>query len=189
MTLLALASALSLAAHSHTPQDSTVPVGSPPRPEPVYNVSLLLLARSVDDAEPADEHLGWGLEFDSYDPRDVVGWEMGVTRTSDDASDAGAKFETTLIEVYLGARKTWGAERRLHPFVSGGLAWVDAEAELSGSGSEDDSSFGLYGRGGAYWTFGEHFNVGADVKALIGTDIEFGDADYVQAGVIVGFSL
>jgi hypothetical protein len=185
MTLLALSFLLL----SCPLQDSAVPVGSPRRPEPVYNVSVLLLARSVDDAEPADEHVGWGLEFDSYDPRDAVGWEMGVTRSTDDASDAGANFETTLIEVYLGARKTWGAERRLHPFVSGGLAWVDAEAELSGSGSEDDSSFGLYGRGGAYWTIGEHFNVGADVKALVGTDISFGDADYVQAGLIVGFSL
>lgn len=156
---------------------------------PVYNFSLQLIARTVDDADPADEQFGWGLEFDGYNPRDAVGWEIGVSRTSDDTSDAGGNFEVTIQELYTGARKTWGAAGELHPYVGLGVSWVDAEADSSTSGSDDDSSFGLYGHGGAYWTLGQHFNVGADVRALVGTDIGFGDADYFQGAVVLGYSL
>ena len=160
----------------------------PPPRVPVYNVSLLLIGRVVDDADPADEHKGWGLEFDGYSPADAVGWEFGITRTSDEASSGSVDLEATIEEIYTGPRKTWGDPGKIHPFLSGGLAYVAAEADVSGAGSDDDSSFGIYVRGGAYWTFGEHFNVGADARALVGTDIEFGDADYLQLGVILGYS-
>jgi hypothetical protein len=186
MTLLALSSLLLFCPLQ---DERPVPVGTPQRPAPVYNISLLLLGRTVDDADPADEQVGWGLEFDAHDPSDIFGWEIGVARTSDDASSGGVDLDATIKEIYLGARKTWGKPGRLHPFLSAGLSFVEAEADVSGVGSDDDSSFGLYGRGGAYWTFGEHFNLGADVKALLGTDIEFGDADYFQVGIILGYSI
>ena len=72
--------------------------------------------------------------------------------------------------------------------LAGGLSWVKAEAELSGSGSVDDTSLGFYTHGGAYWTIGRHLNIGADLKAVVGTDLDFGDADYVQFGVLLGYS-
>jgi len=156
---------------------------------PIYHVSLLVIGRVVDDADPADQQVGWGLEFDGYNPADPLGWEIGVSRTSDEASTGAGKFEATVQELYTGPRKTWGAQGELHPFVSGGLAYVEAEADLSGVGSEDDSSFGVYLRGGAYWTFGEHFNLGADARGLFGTDISFGDADSYQLGLVLGYSL
>lgn len=155
---------------------------------PVYNFSLQLIARNVDDADPADQQTGWGLEFDGYNPRDFIGWEIGVSRTSEEDSSGGTKFEATVSEVYTGGRKTWGRSS-LHPYVGLGVAWIEGEADVSGVGSESDSSFGLYGHGGAYFTLGEHFNVGADVRALVGSDIEFGDADYVQGAIVLGYSL
>ena len=186
MSLLALSSFLLLCPTHHS---RPLALQSPQRPASVYNVSLLVLGRVVDDAEPADEQVGWGLEFDAYDPRNIFGFEIGVSRTSDETSVSGADFEATVEEIYLGARKTWGAPGQLHPFVSAGLSFVEAEAELSGAGSDDDSSFGLYGRGGPYWTFVEHFNLGADLKAPVGTDIEFGDANYIQVGLILAYSI
>ena len=155
---------------------------------PVYNFSLLLIGRIVDDADPADEQKGWGLEYDGYSPSDFFGWELGVSRTSEEASSGGMELEATIKEIYMGPRKTWGASH-FHPYVGLGLTWIDADADVSGVGSDDDSSFGLYGHGGAYWTFGEHFNLGADLRAVVGTDIEFGDADYFQLAVVVGYSL
>ena len=173
-----------------TPQEPRPPIDTrPPRPVPVYSISLLVIGRVVDDADPADEQVGWGIEYDGYSPADPIGWELGVSRTSDEASTASGEFEATVLEIYTGPRKTWDGPGELHPFVSGGLAFVEAEAELSGAGAEDDSSFGVYVRGGAYWTFGEHFNLGADARALLGTDIDFGDADSFQVGFLLGFSI
>jgi len=164
-------------------------VGSGPAPiAAVYNVSLHLIGRTVDDADPADEQFGWGLEFDCYHPQDAVGWEVGVSRTSEEASlSGGGDFEVTIREIYTGVRKTWGSGN-LHPYAGLGLSWVDAEADSTTSGSDDDNSFGLYGHGGAYMTLGEHFNLGADLRALVGTDIGFGDADYLQASIFLGYS-
>jgi hypothetical protein len=186
MTMLA---SLLLSCPLQTPQEPSPLVDPrPPHRGAVNNVSLLVIGRVVDDADPADEQFGWGLEYDGYSPADPLGWEIGVSRTSDEASTGAGNFEATVLEIYTGPRKTWGGPGELHPFVSGGLAFVEAEAELSGVGSEDDSSFGVYLRGGAYWTFG-HLNVGADVRALLGTDIEFGDADSYQVGFVLGYSI
>ena len=156
---------------------------------PVYNISLLLIGRNVDDADPADQQLGWGVEFDTYSPRSAFGWEIGVSRTSDDASEGGVDFDAKLMEVYTGGRKTWGMDSNLHPYLGLGVSFVEGEVDVPGLGSEDDNSFGFYGHGGAYWTIGEHFNVGADLRALLGTDLEFGDADYIQAGLLLGYSI
>jgi hypothetical protein len=191
MTMLAITALVLLGsargAQEQAPRRTPPPV---PRPLRVYNVSLLLIGRNVDDADPADQQVGWGLEYDARSRRNILGWEVGVTRTSDEESVAGGgEFEATLVEIYTGARKTWGAPGDLHPYLGAGLSWVDAEGTLSGGGSEDDSSFGLYAHGGAYWTFGKHFNLGADLRALVGTDIEFGDANYVQAAVTLGYSI
>jgi hypothetical protein len=187
MTMLVL-SLLLLFCPLHDARQELPPSATIQRPGQVYNVSLLLVGRDVNDDEPADEQFGWGLEFDTYHPRNDFGWEAGASRTSDDVSVSGGTFEATVKEIYLGARKTWGQPDRLHPFVSLGLEYVSAKTELSGGASEDDSSFGLYARGGAYWTIG-HFNLGADVKTLVGTDIDFGDANYIQLGFILGYSM
>ena len=186
MTLLALFPLLAVC-----PVQDTRPLPPPIPNVSVLNGSLLLIGRNVNDAEPADGQKGWGLELDGYRARDPLGWELGVTRTSDEASlSGGGSLDATVREVYLGARKTWvDPYSSFHPFASIGLSFVEAEAELSGGPKADDSSFGVYGRGGAYWTFGRYFNIGADVKALVGTDIDFGDANYVEVGVILGYSM
>ena len=189
MTMLVLASLLLLCPSAGArPQDPVQQTNR--RPTPVYNVSLLLIGRNVDDAEPADEQFGWGLEFDAYDPRSVFGWEIGGSRTSDDASEGGTDFDAKVMEFYTGGRKTWTMARDLHPYLGLGVSWVEAEVDVPGSGSEDDDSFGVYGHGGAYWTFAEHFNLGADLRALVGTDLEFeGDADYFQLAIVLGYSI
>ena len=195
MTMLAFSSLLLLCPSHHDPAHggrTDGPVEAQPRAQAgstVYNLSLVLMQRIVDDAEPSDEQPGVAVEFDSYRPGSWGGWEIGISTSSDEQDAPGfGDFKATVSEIYGGVRKTWGAANGLHPYLGGGLSFIEAEAELSGFGSEDDTTIGVYARGGAYWTLAEHFNLGADLKAVVGTDLDFGDADYVQFGVILGWS-
>lgn len=162
----------------------------PRRATTVKTITLILMERAVDDAEPADEQTGLAVEFDMYRLGSGAGWELGLSHSSEEASENTAlddtELEAKVSEIYFGVRKTWGQE--LHLYLAGGSSFVRAEADVSGLGSEDDTSFGFYARGGAYWTFGQHINLGADIKTLMGTDLDFGDADYVQLGLGLGFS-
>lgn len=163
----------------------------------VKGLSLLLMERFVsDDAEPAEEQPGLALEFDSYVPGSF-GWEIGLSYSSDEEDVStflgSGDFEVTLTELYAGGRKTFG-DRNLHPYVAGGVSFLQAEVDLDisgvGSADEDDTSFGLYARGGAYWTLGQRFRIGADLKGVFGTDFDDlgGDADYYQVGLLAGYS-
>lgn len=166
------------------------PPPPPRRASTVKTISLFLMERDVDDAEPANEQTGLAVEFDMYRLGSGAGWELGLSYSSEEDSGNTAldngELEVTVSEVYFGVRKTWG--QKLHLYLAGGSSFVLAEADVSGVGSEDDTSFGFYARGGAYWTFGQHINLGADIKTLMGTDIDFGDADYLQLGLGLGYS-
>lgn len=187
MTTVALWSLL-LLSHDARPEPSFLTPAPRPGRTMISNVTVIGMQRNVDDADPSDEQPGGGVEFDTYRPGGP-GWEIGISTSSDEENVGIGDFEATVSEIYGGTRRTWGAKRSgFHPYVAGGLSFIRAEADLSGFGSEDDTTFGLYGRGGAYWTIGEHFNIGADFKAVVGTDLDFGDADYVQLGVSLGYS-
>ena len=156
-------------------------------PLTIYNLSLLGIGRTVDDAEPVDEHLGLGLEFDVYDVRGVLGWEVGGSWTTEETSEGGVELDSRIVEIYSGARKTWGS-RDLRPYAGAGVSYVEGKFDDPVEGSQKDNSWGMYGHGGAYWTVGEHLNLGVDLRALVFTDFEFGDANYFQAAVVLGYS-
>ena len=86
-------------------------------------------------------------------------------------------------------------ERKLIPFVGGGLAFMTAEQEIErffgGSATDDDTTVGVYVNGGVYWRIGKRFNIGFDGRVVTGTSIQLfdkkGDANYGQLGLILGW--
>ena len=170
----------------------------------ITNLSVLVGLREFDedDWEPVEQQTGFGLEVDSRTPDAPVGWEVGVSYSSDDDDDfdpflGDFSAEAEFIELYGGVRKTWDtSDGRVHPYVAGGLTYIDADVDVEvvgmGEASEDDSSIGAYVHGGVTFDVTRSLLIGADLRAILGTDLDFagvdGDADYIQAAVLVGFS-
>jgi len=83
------------------------------------------------------------------------------------------KVET--LELNVGVRKYWGTTNRF--YVGGGLAYVQLDAKQTESGTlgpgseftdlildDDGNGVGLWLNGGYVHRFGDHFNVGVDVR-------------------------
>jgi len=172
-------------------------------PEPksgatVSNVTMLIGQRFLDedDWSPVDEPTTFGVEFDSYGPFDPVGFEVGFSYAEDSGDVSGIDLETETWEIYAGARKTFSlAENRLHPYLAAGAPWSNAELDASIGGASadiDDDAFGFYLRAGAYYTFGEGFNVGLDYRKLLGADYKAdgasADGDFDQFSLGLGYS-
>ena len=157
------------------------------------NLNLLVGMRDLGDEfwEPNDEQFTVGMEFDTYRRDEWVGLDAGFHYGDD---DTGGGFGQT-TEMFVGVRKTFTVAGNLHPYVAAGATYIWATNGVSSPPNilaEQDSSFGLYGRGGIYWTFAEMVNIGVDVRFVAGTDIEaFGaeDADYVQFAGFAGWSM
>jgi hypothetical protein len=94
-------------------------------------------------------------------------------------------------ELYVGLRQTWNTDSRLQPYLGAGAAWLDAQAENSSGFKDDDHSAAAYVRAGLGWQF-EHFQVGVDVRALLGSNFDFDnsdtDLDYLQLLGSIGWS-
>ena len=171
------------------PQDGT--------PSTVRTLSILVGGRILDeDYDPVEKEPVFGFEYDQYTPGSI-GWEVGFAYSSDDSSVSGVgDVEATFWEVYAGARKTWGDEGRLHPYVGGGLSYIDVEGEVdngAGTISDDDASFGLYVHGGASFDLTQNLRLGVDLRYTGVTDIDIsdvntvGDADYAQLCITFGY--
>jgi hypothetical protein len=106
------------------------------------------------------------------------------------------KITAGVSELSFGIARVWATEGRTRPFLSGGLSFVGTGYEFdtvsSGNPDDDDSSIGVWIEGGVYWRLTRHFNLGLFGRALGGTDITLfgieGDADYWQAGPMLGWS-
>ena len=144
---------------------------------PVFNEDTL-------DTSSATEY-GLGFSFGNVDWPVMIA--VDVLMASDDDSttyeflDASYtyKAEIDTTELNLGVRKFWTNHEKFHPYVGGGLAWIDAEAELCLSGeflprkasgetlfeaSDSDSGIGYWLNGGVLWRLGKGFQLGFDVR-------------------------
>ncbi len=170
----------------------------PKSPATVSNVTMLVGQRYLDDGDwdPVDEQTSFGVEFDSYGPFDPVGFEIGFSIAEDSGKVSGIDVDTQTWELYAGARKTFSlAGDRLHPYLAAGASWTNAEVDASAGGSSvdiDDDALAFYMRAGAYYTFGEGFNLGLDYRKLIGADYSAGgesaDGDFDQFSIGIGYS-
>ena len=169
---------------------------------PVQRAALYVGQRSLDegDWEPVEDQATLGLEYSRENPASLVGWELGLLASQDDADERFGgidfDFEGSTTELYGGVRKTFGDEEaRVHPYVGGGLSLVNAKVEVKALGEsedEDDDSIAGYLHGGIAFDLTESFYAGVDLRILVGSDIEIAgvdaDADYEQLALVIGFS-
>lgn len=103
------------------------------------------------------------------------------------------KEDVETCEFNVGVRKYWDAVSNMHPFVGGGLAYVqlDAKGTVDGTTSLSDkgNGVGVWLNGGITWTLNA-FNIGFDVRytqAEVGLDAGDFEGGGGHAGVLLGY--
>jgi len=176
------------AATDPRPQEAAASASSPARSNRIW-VYLGQRSLDEDDWAPLEDQPMFGVEFSSERPGSILGWEVGLmgSYTSDDVF--GVSLDATTGEIYGGVRKTF-LQSTVRPYVGAGLSAINARLE-GGGVSDDDTSLGIYGHGGAIVMLGQSFHLGLDLRGLFGTDVELfgvsGDADYVQLALVLGW--
>lgn len=147
------------------------------------NVSVGAKALDEDEWSPAEEQGEIAVEFDYRPEASPINWVIGFRGASGEGDVVDpflgpVSAESRTSELSLGVRKVWDPSQVFHPFLGGGLAFIDAEytvAATGGSVSDSNTGFGLWLGGGVYWTLAEHFNIGLDLR--------FSSADVTLFGV------
>ena len=166
------------------------------------NANFVLGGRILDedDWEPVDTMPAFGVNIDFG----LFGWPVDIAVGLHGSSDEGdvdlpggekADVTGTVWDLSVGVTKRWLVAGNIHPYVGGGLAYVQAEQEADfssgGSASDDDASGALYLDWGIYWRLGDRFNLGVDARFVGLSDLTIGDdeisADYFQAGLLLGW--
>jgi hypothetical protein len=172
-----------------SPQETTEPVG-------VRVLSAFVGARQFDedDWEPVEDQISFGLGFAMQGADAPVGFEL-----ADDTFLSGVgnvDVEAEVIEFSAGVHRSFAPSARLRPQIGAGLTVISVDAKVSSGGvsaSEDDVGFGFYVHGGLGIRLGSSFEVGADLRAVVGAEVELGgtdvDADYLEASLFLGWHL
>ena len=159
------------------------------------NVNFFLGGKSLDENDwaPVDQHAEFGVLVDFRQQDWPVSIALDFLGSTEEATELGLNVEGTTTEFDVGVRKIWGAEgSTIRPYIGGGLAFVNAEFKVT-SGfpvSDDDNGTGIWLNGGVYWTLGQHFNLGLDLRysqadvTLFDVDV---DAGGTHAGIILGY--
>jgi len=111
----------------------------------------------------------------------------------DETTVFGANVEAITSEFNAGVRKIWEVSGSpIRPYIGGGLAFVNAELTVTDFFTvvDDDRGTGIWLNGGVYWTLGQSFNLGLDVRysdadvTLFGVDAKAGGT---HIGLILGY--
>lgn len=165
------------------------------------NVNFMVGLRSLegDVWDTLDDQILFGAMVDLGDADWPVHIEIGAFYSDDKLTDTilgfgSLSFSASVADVGVGVQKGWDLRHGFRPFVGGGLAVATAHVAISGAGvhlSDSDTSAGIYGHGGILWRIQPRLNVGLDLRALRGTDIELAgmedDADYLQVSLLLGW--
>ncbi len=151
------------------------------------NVNAFLGRKNLDKGEwePAQDQGEFGIEVDFR----KKSWPISIAIDVMGASGEGNFFdpvfgtidkaESRTSEFNIGVRKIWDELAPVRPFIGGGLSFMRAEAEVTipgiGSNTESDTGAGIWLGGGVYFTLGQHFNLGLELK--------YSHADVTIAGV------
>jgi hypothetical protein len=168
---------------------------------PRTTIDLLVGLRQLDEDDwaPVDEQTAFGVQAAYEGDGAAVGFEVGLSRSSEDETMfvpgfGDFDFESEIVEASFGLHKSFAPSPTVRPYVGAGLAWamVDAKGSVAGaSADDDDGSPGFYAHGGVAYESGGGLRLGADLRTLIGTDVELfgasGDVDYVQLALFLGW--
>ena len=169
------------------------------------NINVFLGQKSLDkdDWEPIEKQSEFGIEVD-FRKKDwpvniaidiLHSWaEDTVSLTDPFTGPYDMKVTGNTTEFNIGIRKIWDEFSSVRPFIGGGLSYIRAEFEGTipglGSASDSDTGVGIWLGGGVYFTLGEHFNIGVELKysdaevTLFDVD---GDAGGTHYGLLAGY--
>ena len=159
------------------------------------NINLLFGQKELekDDWEPLEEQTEIGIALDFKEKSWPVSFAVEFLHSQDDENESfnipgvgtvRAKLDGSTTEFAVGLRWIIEANSVVNFFISGGLAYINAELEIDiddYSDSEDDSAFGYWCGAGLYFTLAKHFNVGAQVR-YSDAEVEIYDIDGEAGG-------
>lgn len=157
------------------------------------NVFLGQKTLDKDDWEPADEQAEFGVLVDFKQTQWPVSIAIDVLGSVDEVTVLGVNIEASTSEFDVGVRKVWEVSgSSIRPYIGGGIAFVGAEIKETSftNVSFDDNGTGIWLNGGIYWTLGQSFNLGLDLRysqaevTFFGEDVEAGGT---HAGIILGY--
>jgi hypothetical protein len=199
--LWVLLSAPAMAASPYAPGDASSPPTGSPYPRPSFsspndwtgNINLFGGGKFLNsnDWSPADQQLEYGVELDARRRFWPVNLALDVLYGEDSDNSGGYDFKSKILEIDAGIRKIYDElPTPLRPYWGIGIAVTQAEAEVSGFGSETGTGPGFWAQGGVYMTFAGHFNLGADFRIsttwvdIAGTSVDGGG---IHIGLITGY--
>jgi hypothetical protein len=154
------------------------------------NINFLLGQRTMQDSDWDDfevQNQGlFGLNVDLQLPA-LPGIEFGFLTSREEGDTAASSADVSLAEVFVGVNKTWNLPG-VHPFIGGGLTVRTISTDLDIaflSFDDEDTDVAAYIHGGAFWRIGEHFNIGVDLRAIVGGEMDLFNSD-VNANSFVG---
>jgi hypothetical protein len=156
-------------------------------------ISLYLGQRDLDksDYDPVDRQGTVGIEYVRETADSVVGFEIGAMASEDKDNIGAFDVKGTTREAYLGIHKSIGTDV-VRPYVGAGVAVIESKVDVSGGGSDSDSSPAGYVHGGLTFDFTSSFFVGLDLRFLFASDMTIAgvntDADYGQLALTFGFA-
>ena len=158
------------------------------------NVNFFLGQKTLDEDDwtPLDKQAEFGVLVDFKQQSWPVSIAIDFLGSIDVETESGIDLEGSTTEFDVGVRKIWEvAGSSLRPYIGGGLAFINAEFKATNFPvSDSDSGTGIWLNGGVYWTLGQHFNLGLDLRysqadvTLFG---EEGEAGGTHAGIILGY--
>jgi len=159
------------------------------------NVNAFLGQKTLDEDDwgTLDKQPEFGVLVDFKQPDWPVSIAIDFLVSADDTTESGILIEGMTSEFDIGVRKIWEVSGSpIRPYIGGGLAFVGAELKATSFGTitEDDNGTGIWLNGGVYWTLGQSFNLGLDLRysqadvTLFGVE---GEAGGTHVGVILGY--
>jgi opacity protein-like surface antigen len=164
--------------------------------QPRSTITLLGGARGIDEKalEPVDEHIMFGVEFDTYSTQHGWGWEAGLQGSYDEQTVGPTTVESAMGEAYFGARKTFGLKEgsRFHPYLGAGVSAVSLAVQEPGVVDSSDGAPAVYARAGLRIDITRRFSIGADLKGLWADDVTIQGTQYSpnygQLAITFGFA-
>ena len=167
---------------------------------PIRQISFLAAYRDFTDGDlwdRVDAETALGIDY-AHEVSNGLGFELGTIGSLGTRSGEAGNVDVTgaSAELYGGARYFFRNDSRWLPYVGGGLSGILAGVDNDQGGEvadDQDFTIGLYLRGGVQYQVNNTLFLAADLRTLLGTDLELetvsGDADYFQLGLSFGFRL
>lgn len=139
------------------------------------------------DWEPLDTQDVIGLEL-TFGLERSVGIAIDYFYSEDDGTYGDSRIEAMTKELDAGVRCLFRRQKKVQPFIGGGLAFNHGSIKVDTTGLEDEA-LGLWLAGGVVFRVGRHFDLGLDLRGstakvkIAGVDL---DAGGVYAGVLLG---